>query len=103
MGCPEKYYKRALQKLIYNLTYNEDREKAIKILEENNEDVLEKEVIKLKNKTVDIQFYYEAGKAFQSILEDTLKNDGNDGFNACIGGLIEFNIFIGIEERDTED
>ena len=48
------------------------------------------------------QFYFEAGRATQYMIEDVDRNDNIDGSNAAIGGLIEFENFIKLNDKENE-
>lgn len=100
MGNPIKYYKKALQTFAYSLNYLSDQNKAKAMFEEQNTEIMEKDILEWKNKMTEKEFYYEAGKASENILAKASKEDGCDGFNACVGGLISFEDFIGITDED---
>lgn len=99
MGCPGRYYKKALQIFAYSLFQFDDKVKANKMCSEQNEEILENEIMTWKNKLSDKEFYFEAGRVFEKVLIITDQSDGCDGFNACIGGLNEFCSFLGIEDE----
>ena len=100
MGSTHVYYKKALQTFAYGLNYMTDKKKAESMGDEPSIDVLEKEINKWKQELSKENFYYEAGRASEVVLNIADENDGCDGFNACIGGLYEFETFLGL--HDTE-
>lgn len=101
MGCPDRYYKKALQAFAHNLNYFNNKDKASEMFNEANEEVLENEITRWKNSRLPVQnFYYEAGRISELILNNADKYDGCDGFNACIGGVYEFEQFIGVEDDE---
>ena len=100
MGCPSIYYKRALQCFAHALVYMEDKKLAKELLEEKSEDRLEKYILEKKKTCNEKQFYYDAGRATEYVLNE-IDDDGIDAFNTCITGLNMFDIFIGLED-DTD-
>jgi len=100
MGCPDIYYKKALQSFAYDLNILSNKEMAEEMLKEQNEEILENEIIRWKNKISEDEFYFDAGRIYASIAEDSYRNDGNDAFNACAGGLYSFCVLIGLEKED---
>lgn len=97
MGCPSIYYKRALQCFARALVYMEDSKLAKELLEEKSEEKLEKFILE-KKKTCNVkQFYYDAGRTVEYVLNEANEDDC-DAFNACIGGLNMFDSFIGLED-----
>ena len=63
------------------------------------------EFILAEKQNVSIEFFcYNAGMASMSVMDDAYENDGCDGFNACICGIGEFEIFVGVfDEEDTDE
>ena len=100
MSYPSIYYKRALQCFAHALVYMEDKSLAKELLEENSEDKLEKFILEKKKTCNKKQFYYDAGRTSEYVLNEASK-EGCDAFNACIGGLNMFDNFIGLED-DTD-
>ena len=100
MGYPSIYYKRALQCFAHALVYMENKSLAKELLEEDSEDKLEKFILKKKKTYNKKQFYYDAGRTYEYILNEADK-ESYDAFNACIGGLNMFDKFIGLED-DTD-
>ena len=100
MGCPQIYYKRALQRFARALVYMEDSKLAKELLEEKSEEKLETFVLNKKKICNEKQFYYDAGRTSEYVLNEASK-EGCDAFNACIGGLNMFDNFIGLED-DTD-
>lgn len=93
MGCPSIYYKRALQCFAHALVYMEDS----KLAKELSEEKLEKFILEKKKTCNEKQFYYDAGRTSEYVLNEA-DEDGCDAFNACIGGINMFNSFIGLKE-----
>lgn len=91
MGCPERYYKQALQELACKVC---DSNKRKSIIETNDTDTLERIVSGLKDISEDKDFYFEAGVVFNSIFVRVSVSGGNDVTNACASGLIDFEDFI---------
>ena len=100
MGCPSIYYKRALQCFAHALVYIEDSKLAKELLEEKSEEKLETFILDKKKIYNEKQFYYDAGRTSEYVLNEA-DDDGCDAFNACIGGLNMFDSFIGLED-DTD-
>lgn len=101
MGYPTIYYKQALQGFAYYLTCHDDMRLAKELNEEKDIEKLEEIILEKKKNISTEQFFYNAGMASMYTLNDADKNDGCDGFNACIGGLNMFEEFIGLE-HDTD-
>ena len=97
MGCPHIYYKRALQYFAHALAYMEDTKLAKELFEETSEKKLENFILLKKEQMKEKEFYYDAGRTSQCVLEEA-DEECNDAFNAAIGGLNEFEYFIGIQE-----
>ena len=97
MGCPSIYYKRALQCFAHALVYMEDSKLAKELSEEKLEEKLEKFILEKKNTCNEKQFYYDAGRTVEYVLNEADKDDC-DAVNACIGGLNMFDGFIGLED-----
>lgn len=91
MGCPEKYYKQALQELACEFV---DGAKAEGIKNEKDRNVLENIITDCKRIATDKDFYFASGIIFNSVFVRAYERDGNDGFNACMSGLIDFEDFI---------
>ena len=100
MGCPSIYYKRALQCFAHALVYMEDSKLAKELSEEKSEEKLEAFILDKKKTYGEKQFYYDAGRIAECVLNEADK-EGCDALNACIGGLYDFECFIGLED-DTD-
>ena len=100
MGCPQIYYKRALQCFAHALVYMKDKKLAKELLEEKSEEKLETFILDKKKICNEKQFYYDAGRIVEYVLEEA-DEEGCDAFNACIGGLNMFDGFIGLKD-DTD-
>jgi hypothetical protein len=97
MGCPHIYYHRALQFLAYTIACEENNRKLAKELcEEINIEKLEQYILSKKEGMSDKEFYYAAGGATQAVIEEAYQ-EGTDPLNASIGGIDEFENFIGLE------
>ena len=100
MGNPTIYYKRALQDFAYNLAWeDEDFYTANRLIEENSIEVLETYIAFQKDKMDENLFFYNAGHTTVNIINQAYE-EGGDPLNASIGGLNEFEYFIGIREED---
>lgn len=102
MGCPSRYYKRALQCFAHALIYMEDKKLAKELFEEKSEEKLEKFILERKEICDTKQFYYNAGRTSEYVLNEA-DEEGCDAFNACIGGLNMFDDFIGLEDDEEDD
>lgn len=95
MGCPHVYYKQALQSFAYALAYMEDAKLAKKLFEETDEEKLENFILQKKKQMKEKEFYYDAGRASQLVLDEA-EEECCDALNASIGGINEFERFIGL-------
>ena len=98
MGCQNIYYKRALQCFSHALIYMEDSKLAKELFKENSEDKLEKFILEKKKIYNEKQFYYDAGRTSEYVLNEA-DEEGCDAFNACIGGLNMFDRLSGLEDK----
>ena len=89
MGCPDVYYKRILILFLRNLGVDIS-------VSELSEDNLESMVLLEKQNITEKDFYYEAGSSVAQIMAESIVNDSCDRVNACIGGLVNFEEFIGV-------
>ena len=89
MGCPDVYYKKFLILFLRNLGVDIN-------MSELSEDDLESMVLLEKQNIAEKDFYYEAGLVAAQIMAESIVNDSCDKVNACIGGLVNFEEFIGI-------
>lgn len=99
MGSPDLYYKKVLQALSHNLLFMEDEVKAHDMYKEESVEKLEDFVLGQKQNMDEKHFYYEAGKSCQYVL-NMAEKVGTDAFNACFGGLFEFEDLIGLIEDE---
>lgn len=102
MGNPRIYYKRALQCFAHCLTYMEDKKLAKELCEEESEEKLEQFILQKKEQIDEKEFFYNAGRTCQGVLDEAA-DEGCDPFNACCGGLVEFEYFIGLRNDDEEE
>lgn len=103
MGNPSIYYKRALQDFAYCLACEEDNYKLAKELyTEDSVEKLESYILEKKNELDENLFFYNAGLASQRIFDDAYE-EGCDASNACGGGIIVFEYFIGLAEGEDLD
>ena len=89
MGYPDVYYKKFLISFLRNLRV------AIN-MSELSEDDLESMVLLKKQNITEKEFYYEAGLSVARTIDEIVINDSCDKINACIGGLVNFEEFIGV-------
>lgn len=101
MGCPEIYYKSALQCFAHALIRLEDDKLAKELLNEMSDEKLEQFILDKKKIYNEKQFYYDAGRTTEFVLNEA-DQDGCDAFNACIGGLYQFECFIGLESDEDD-
>lgn len=94
MGCTEAYYKKALQKFAYSLWLGSDNKKAEQLVDEESIKELEDAIRIQKENTNVIDFVFDAGISAGMVLESADRDGGCDGFNACLGGLSDFEDFI---------
>ena len=99
MGCPHIYYLRALQSFVHALAYMENVKLANELFKESSCEKLESFILSKKKVLSDKEFYYDAGRVSQSIIEEAYQ-EGCDQLNASICGIAEFEEFIGLEEND---
>ena len=92
MGCPDIYYTKALQYFAHCLAFSEDIKLSKELAAETSRDRLESYILQ-KKKIDEKQFYFDAGRTFQAVLDEATE-EGTDAFNASIGGLNEFTEFI---------
>ena len=97
MGDTSLYYKEALQELAYQLLLDRNQKLAASYREDNNIDELEKIIIEEKSKISERKFYYNAGIAMCKVFTRVDMEGYTDPFNACIGGMIDFEHFIGVD------
>lgn len=89
MGCPDVYYKRILILFLRNLGVDIN-------MPELSEEDLESMALLEKQNIAEKDFYYKAGLAVAQIMTESMLNDICDRVNACIGGLVNFEEFIGV-------
>lgn len=94
MGCPDIYYKRVMKAF---LSIFDNAESS------DDEYILESEILKYRTLLSEKEFYYNVGRVCEYTLNDAIENDGCDGMNACIGGLIEFEILVGLKGEGEYD
>lgn len=99
MGCPSIFYKHALQCFAHALVYMDDDKLAKELLNEKSEERLEKFILDKKKSYNEKQFYYDAGRAAEYVLNEA-DEESCDAFNACIGGLNMFDNFIGLKDNN---
>lgn len=94
MGCPERYYKEALKKFAHSLWFDSNKKKARQLADEESIKELEDAIRIQKENTNVIDFVFDAGISAGMVLESADRDGGCDGFNACLGGLSDFEDFI---------
>jgi hypothetical protein len=95
MGCPNTYYKRALQCFSHALAYDSDLKLAKDLEKETSEEILEEFILNKKNEIPEKEFYFLAGRIDEFVFNEA-DQDGCDAMNASCGGLNMFEDFIGI-------
>ena len=101
MGCPDAFYKRALQVFCYNLNHkNLDIKNSF--LNEKSEEKLEIEINKWRDKLSTERFFYEAGRVSENVINEA-DDQGCDAFNAACGGLYEFERFVFGDKHEDSD
>lgn len=101
LGCPDIFYKRALQAFCYRLNH-ENTEIKNNFLNEKSEEKLELEINKWRKKLSVERFFYEAGIVSENILTEADEIEC-DSFNAACGGLYDFERFIFGDKHEDED
>ena len=100
MGCPDIYYKRALQNFAHCLAVEDnDYLLASQLHEEECNAILENFILEKKDEMDENLFFYDAGRACQVTFDEAYE-EGCDSMNASCGGIIEFEYFIGIRSDD---
>lgn len=94
MGCPDIYYREALQRFAHNLLIGVDANRAEQIANEKSIEKLEYVIREQKNNTNTTDFIFDAGIVAGIVLKCADRDDGCDGFNACLGGISEFEEFV---------
>lgn len=94
MGCPERYYKEALQKFAHSLWFDSNKKKAKQLVDEESIKELKDAIRTQKENANMIDFVFDAGISAGMVLESADRDGGCDGFNACLGGLSDFEDFI---------
>ena len=94
MGNPSLYYRKALQQFAHNLLIDADVDMARKMQDEKSIDILESEIENIKEHIDKYDFIFKAGFIVGHFLTYTMEHDGCDGFNACLGGLSNFEDFV---------
>ena len=98
MGCPDVYYKEAMQQGCYARLIFKDKERAKSLKREQNIGILEKAIEELNDGSP--SFYFDMGMAAGALYQDVYDNEGTDGFNACLGGISMFETLVKGEEDD---
>lgn len=75
-GGPDRYYREALRLFAYCLNYTQDKKKAELLSQEESCNVLEKEIMRWKNKLRTKDFYYQAGRTTEHVLNNVDANGG---------------------------
>lgn len=94
MGCPDIYYREALQRFAHNLLIGADANKAAQMSNEKSIEKLEYEIREQRKNTDDADFVFDAGIVAGAILICADRDGGCDGFNACLSGISEFEEFV---------
>ena len=64
------------------------------MLDEESVEKLENEIKALEKHVDKKDFLFDAGMVAGILYETAYRDDGNDGFNACHGGLYKFEEFV---------
>ena len=94
MGNPSLYYRKALQQFAHNLLIRVDVNKAAQMMNEKSIEKLEYEIKERRKNIDDVDFAFNAGIVAGALVICADRDDGCDGFNACLGGLNDFEDFI---------
>lgn len=94
MGCPDNYYRKALQRFAHNLLIRVDVNKAAQMMNEKSIEKLEYEIKEQRKNIDDANFAFDAGIVVGAVVICADRDDGCDGFNACLGGISEFEEFV---------
>jgi len=102
MGNPRRHYRKALQSLSHALVIEENPKLAKELFEEKDEEKLENFILEKKKELSEKEFYYNAGRTTQYVIERA-EEEGCDSFNACCGGILEFEDFVEIHPYEDEE
>ena len=94
MGNPSLYYRKALQQFAHNLLIGVDVNKAAQMTNEKSIEKLEYEIKERRKNIDDADFAFNAGIVAGALVICADRDDGCDGFNACLGGISEFEEFV---------
>ena len=94
MGNPSLYYRKALQQFAHNLLIRVDVNKAAQMMNEKSIEKLEYEIKEQRKNIDDANFAFDAGIVVGAVVICADRDDGCDGFNACLGGISEFEEFV---------
>lgn len=94
MGNPSLYYRKALQQFAHNLLIGVDVNKAAQMMNEKSIEKLEYEIKERRKNIDDADFAFNAGIVAGALVICADRDDGCDGFNACLGGISEFEEFV---------
>jgi len=100
MGNTASFYKRMLQTLAYNLSYEESEKLAKQIYEEQDIYILENFIDRRRNNFTENMLLFDAERAITAVICEVEQNDGD--FNACAGGLADFMKFLGLHSEGDE-
>lgn len=100
MGCPDVYYKRALQYFCRAMHFDKEGFRADRFLEIKDIKELEKEVNNIKAIADEKEAIFTAGRIYQAVSSEA-NEEGCDAYNAAAGGLWQFStLFIPDEDPD---
>lgn len=99
MGNPASFYKRMLQNFAYSLAFDKSEKLAKQIYDEQDVETLENFIKEQRNNIENNMFFFNAGRASEVVVCEVEQNEGNDAFNACVGGLCEFMDFLELYEE----
>ena len=103
MGCPDIYYKRALQNFAHCLAAEDNNWLlANQLHEEECNAILESFILEKKDEVDEKLFFYDAGRACQCTFDEAYE-EGCDALNASCGGIYGFECFIGLIDDEDDD
>lgn len=94
MGCPDIYYREALQRFTHHLLIGVDVNKADQMANEKSIEKLEYEIKEQRKNADDVDFVFDAGIVAGALLVCADRDGGRDGFNACWSSISEFEEFV---------
>lgn len=100
MGNPKIYFTNMLSALLFGIDADRDEMGAIRWVAETDTKLMMEEVNKRRGAIPEKKFYFEAGRAAETIISEVANGSACDPMNACAAGFSEFEDFIGMEEQE---